>query len=437
MRAHDHLLPEARPERRADRSSSLLLWAVVCGGLIAGASIGIRHVHGLFMLPITLDRGWTRESFSFALALQNLSWGLAQPLAGMLADRWGSGRVLGFGVLLYGAALAATAFAESTAALYLVCGVGIGIAQACTAFGAVYAALNRLAPAPRRGWALATAGAVGSAVQFAAVPLTQALLDSIGWQGALMTLGAIVAALLPASLLLRDRLAPFAAASMGTIDRGTAEAPAAVVGMRDAVGIRDAVALAFGHGGFRLLVLGFFACGFQLAFIANHLPAYLLDHGIGARVAVIGLGLIALANIPGTYICGRLGGPYRAKRVLALLHVLRALAMVAFVLLPKSPASVHAFCIAMGLLWLGTLPLTNGMVAQLFGVGHIGTLFGFVFLGHQLGAFCGVWLGGWLFDRSGSYDLMWGVAIGVGLLAAAAHMPIDDRPHPRFVASPA
>lgn len=395
-----------------------LLWAVICGGLIAGMSIGIRHVHGLFMLPMTFDRGWSRETFSFALALQNLSWGLAQPLAGWFADRFGGARVLAFGVLLYGASLALMSQVHSHAALYAVAGVGIGVAQACTAFAAVYGVLNRLAPDALRGWALSVAGAIGALVQFVAVPAAQALIGHVGWGAALMALGLFAACLLPATLSLRE-----------PTSRGLAHAKPG------GPGAAEAVRLALGSPGFRWLLLGFAVCGFQLAFIANHMPAYLLAEGAAPGVAVAGLGLIALANIPGTYVCGRLGGPYRPQRVLALLYLLRAMAMTAFVIAPKSAPVVLAFCAVMGFLWLGTLPLTNTLVTQMFGVSQGGTLFGLVFMGHQLGAFAGVWLGGWVFDRFHGYTPMWGVAIGVGLLAALLHLPIAGLRHPRFAAA--
>lgn len=384
-----------------------LLAAVVCGGLVMGLALGARHVQGLFLVPMTAERGWTREAFAFAIAVQNLVWGFAQPLTGMIADRYGSLRVILAGTLLYAAGLAAMAAATTPAGLTLSAGVLVGVALSCTSFGAVYGALSRLAAPAQRPWALGLAGAVGGFGQFAMVPAAHGLIGMLGWAAALVALGVAIALAGPAAFTLRDR--PSDAAS------GPAQSmPAA---------IREA----FAHRGFRLLNLGFLACGFQLAFIASHLPAYLLDRGLSAADGVAALAIVALANVAGTYCCGRLGGVYRRKRLLAALYLVRAGAMAAFVLLPATPWSVWLFAAVMGFLWLGTVPLTNGLVAQVFGVRYITTLFGFVFLGHQVGSFLGVWLGGLVFDATGSYDAIWAAAIALGVIAAALHWPIDDR----------
>jgi len=384
-----------------------LLAAVVCGGLVMGLALGTRHVQGLFLVPMTAERGWTREAFAFAIAVQNLVWGFAQPLTGMIADRYGSLRVILAGTLLYAAGLAAMAAATTPAGLTLSAGVLVGVALSCTSFGAVYGALSRLAAPAQRPWALGLAGAVGGFGQFAMVPAAHGLIGMLGWAAALVALGVAIALAGPAAFTLRDR--PSDAAS------GPAQSmPAA---------IREA----FAHRGFRLLNLGFLACGFQLAFIASHLPAYLLDRGLSAADGVAALAIVALANVAGTYCCGRLGGVYRRKRLLAALYLVRAGAMAAFVLLPATPWSVWLFAAVMGFLWLGTVPLTNGLVAQVFGVRYITTLFGFVFLGHQVGSFLGVWLGGLVFDATGSYDAIWAAAIALGVIAAALHWPIDDR----------
>ncbi|MCL4763024.1 MAG: MFS transporter [Burkholderiales bacterium] len=372
-----------------------------------GLALGARHVQGLFLVPMTAERGWTREAFAFAIAVQNLVWGFAQPLTGMIADRYGSLRVILAGTLLYAAGLAAMAAATTPAGLTLSAGVLVGVALSCTSFGAVYGALSRLAAPAQRPWALGLAGAVGGFGQFAMVPAAHGLIGMLGWAAALVALGVAIALAGPAAFTLRDR--PSDAAS------GPAQSmPAA---------IREA----FAHRGFRLLNLGFLACGFQLAFIASHLPAYLLDRGLSAADGVAALAIVALANVAGTYCCGRLGGVYRRKRLLAALYLVRAGAMAAFVLLPATPWSVWLFAAVMGFLWLGTVPLTNGLVAQVFGVRYITTLFGFVFLGHQVGSFLGVWLGGLVFDATGSYDAIWAAAIALGVIAAALHWPIDDR----------
>lgn len=384
-----------------------LLAAVVCGGLVMGLALGARHVQGLFLVPMTAERGWTREAFAFAIAVQNLVWGFAQPLTGMIADRYGSLRVILAGTLLYAAGLAAMAAATTPAGLTLSAGVLVGVALSCTSFGAVYGALSRLAAPAQRPWALGLAGAVGGFGQFAMVPAAHGLIGMLGWAAALVALGVAIALAGPAAFTLRDR--PSDAAS------GPAQS------------MRAAIREAFAHRGFRLLNLGFLACGFQLAFIASHLPAYLLDRGLSAADGVAALAIVALANVAGTYCCGRLGGVYRRKRLLAALYLVRAGAMAAFVLLPATPWSVWLFAAVMGFLWLGTVPLTNGLVAQVFGVRYITTLFGFVFLGHQVGSFLGVWLGGLVFDATGSYDAIWAAAIALGVIAAALHWPIDDR----------
>ncbi len=389
-----------------------LLMPILCAGLVMGLALGIRHVQGLFMLPMTQDRGWSREDFATALAIQNLALGIAQPFAGMLADRFGGAKVVAAGTLLYGLGMAMMAAATTPLALYLGCGLVIGIALACTAFGVVYGVLSRLSPAADRGWTLGVAGAIGGLGQFVAVPATRALQDALGWHAALLLLGGAMAALVLLAPRLNDK-------------PGTA---AAADPLRPALPMRTVLAQALRHRGFWLLNLGFLACGFQLAFIASHLPAYLLDKGAAPQVAVNGLALVALTNVFGTFACGRLGDLYRRKHLLASIYLVRTAAMALFVLCPLSPFSVYLFCAVMGLLWLGTAPLTNALVGQVFGVQYIGTLFGFVFLGHQLGAFLGVWLGGHVFEQTRSYDLVWLGAMALGMVAAGLHWPIDDRP---------
>ncbi len=381
---------------------------VLAGGTIMGLALGIRHVQGLFLVPITGDHGWTRETFAFAIAVQNLVWGIAQPFTGMIADRFGSVRVIVAGIAFYALGLVLMAQAATPLAFTLSAGICIGIALSGTAFGAIYGALSRIVPPARRSWALGLAGAVGGVGQFAMVPLAQGLLSTIGWFATLIVLGGAVAALLPLALPLRDRQAPVAvAASQQTL--------------------RHALGEAFSHRGFWLLTAGFLTCGFQLAFIASHLPAYLLDHGLAANHGMASLAIIALTNIFGTYLCGHLGGLFRRKYLLAGIYLARSGAMALFFLLPVTPLSVYAFSAAMGLVWLGTVPLTTGLVSQVFGVRYVSTLFGFVFFGHQVGSFLGVWLGGYIFDATRSYDLMWTLGVGLGVLAAALHWPIDDR----------
>jgi MFS family permease len=390
-----------------------LLHPILAGGALMGLALGIRHVQGLFMLPMSLDRGWPREPFALAMAVLILVWVLAQPFTGMIADRWGSARVVMAGTVLYGLGLLLMSTASSPAQLFLGGGLLIGLALSCTAFGVVYGALSRLSADADRSWALGLAGALGGLGQFIAVPGTQALQDSLGWRQALLVLGALIALMVLFASKLDDRARADTSPGPG--------APAAQQPMA------AAIAQAFAHRGFWLLNLGFLACGFQLAFVANHLPAYLLDKGLQPRVAVTGLALIALANVAGTYACGHFGGLYRRKRLLSLLYLARSAAIALFVSAPLSPASVYLFCTVMGFLWLGTVPLTNGLLSQVFGVRYIGTLFGFVFFGHQLGAFLGVWLGGHVFDATRSYDALWLGSMLLGLIAAVLHWPIDDR----------
>jgi MFS family permease len=384
-------------------------WLIVlAGGAIMGVALGIRHVQGLFLQPITLDQGWSREVFGFTLAMQNLVWGLAQPFTGMIADRYGSMKVILPGLLLYALGLFVTAHSQSTGQFLLGNGFLIGIALSGTAFGAVYGALSRIFPAEHRSWALGVAGSIGGLGQFCMVPFVQKLLDGMGWVSVLLVLCAVMGLMLPLVAFLRDNNG--GARHEGNRDQTMGEA------------IREACS----HRGFWLLNLGFLACGFQLAFVAGHMPAYLIDKGMGPQQAGIALAVISLANVIGTYGCGHLGGFMRRKYVLSVIYLLRSAAMMLFVALPISEFSVYAFSFVMGLVWLGTVPLTSGLVSQIFGVRYIATLFGFVFFGHQLGAFFGVWLGGYVFDMTKSYDLVWLGSIALGLLAAVLHMPIND-----------
>lgn len=381
---------------------------VLAGGAVIGLALGIRHVQGLFLVPITMGHGWTRETFGLAIALQNLVWGAMQPFAGMLADRFGAAKVVLAGIVVYALGLLLMAHAGTPLGFTLSAGVLIGMGLSGTSFGVVYGAISRLAAPERRSWALGVAGAVGGVGQFVMVPTAQGLLGTVGWVMALVIMAAVMALSLPLAAPLRERAlttaAPGAHQSMGA-----------------------AIREAFAHPGFWLLNLGFLTCGFQLAFIGAHMPAYLLDKGLTGRHGMVALALIAAANIVGTYYCGALGGLFRRKYLLSLLYLIRTAAIALFILLPLSPATLYAFAIVMGLLWLGTVPLTNGLLSQMFGVRYIGTLFGFVFLGHQIGAFLGVWLGGLVYDHLHSYDGIWFGAMALGVVAALLHWPIDDR----------
>lgn len=381
---------------------------VIAGGVVMGGALGVRNVQGLFLLPVTLDRGWSRETFGLALALQNLLWGVAQPLTGMISDRFGSARVIFAGAVLYALGLAMMALSATPGVYTFGVGVVLGVALSGTAFGAVYGALSRLFAADQRSWALSVAGMFGGLGQFCVVPLTQGMIGRFGWVAAILVLAAMMLASAPLATWLRDR-------------------PAERSGATDSHDtLRRAMREAFSHRGFWLLNLGFLSCGFQLAFIGAHLPAYLLDKGMSAREASLALALIALANTAGTFLCGYSGGFLRRKYLLSGIYFARSGVMALFLALPLSPLTLYVFAFAMGFMWLGTVPLTNGIVSQMFGVRYISTLFGFVFLGHQIGSFFGVWLGGVVFDATHSYDLLWQGSIALGIMAGVMHLPIDD-----------
>ena len=384
-----------------------MVQVLVCGAAIVTLSMGIRHGFGLWLQPVTAERGWNRETFAFALAVQNLAWGLAGPFAGALADRWGAFRVLVAGSLLYAAGLATMGLATSGAGFLGGAGVLIGMAQAGTTYAIVYGVIGRNVAAEKRSWAMGVAAAAGSFGQFLMVPIEGGLIGGIGWQNALFVLGVAALFIVPLAFGLREPR------------RGEATAQQQSIGaaLREAIGDRS----------FKLLTAGYFVCGFQLAFIGVHMPSYLKDHGLTPGVATTALALIGLFNVFGTYVAGSLGGRLPKKYLLSAIYTLRSLAIVVFVLAPLAPWSVYLFASAMGFLWLSTVPLTNGIVAEIFGVRYLSMLGGFVFLSHQVGSFLGVWLGGRLYDATGSYDVVWWISIGLGLFAAAINLPIRER----------
>lgn len=371
-------------------------------------SIGLRHGFGLFLPPMTLEHGWGRETFAFALALQNLLWGIMQPVSGMIADRYGAGRVLVAGAVLYVAGLVLMALSQTGLGLALSAGVLIGIGLSGTTFSIVFGVIGRTFPKEKRSMALGVAAAAGSFGQFAMLPLEQSLITGVGWFYALLIIAAIAMLMAPLSAaLVEDRAGP----ADNSPRQSTMEA------------IREAGR----HRGFVLLTVGFFVCGFQVVFIAVHLPAFLLDKGLAPEVGMTALALIGFFNIVGTWIGGWLGGKVSKKYVLSGLYFSRSVVIAVFLLLPITPASVYVFAAALGLLWLATVPLTNGVVAQIFGVQYLSMLGGFVFFSHQIGSFLGVWLGGFMYDRTGAYDLVWIIAIALGIVAAIVNLPIDDR----------
>jgi MFS family permease len=383
-----------------------LTQVLVCGAVIVTVSMGIRHGFGLWLQPITADRSWSRETFAFALAVQNLAWGLAGPLAGGLADRWGAFRVIAVGSVLYAAGLVAMGLASSGAGFLGGAGLLIGMAQAGTTYAVVYGVIGRNVAAERRSWAMGITAAAGSFGQFLMVPIEGGLISGIGWQNALFVLAAVALVIAPLALGLREpkRAEPVAAQQS----------------------ISAALREAFGDRNFQLLTAGYFVCGFQLAFIGVHMPSYLKDHGLTPGVATTALALIGLFNVFGTYVAGSLGGRLPKRYLLSTIYSLRSIAIVAFVLAPLTPWSVYVFAAAMGFLWLSTVPLTNGIVAEIFGVRYLSMLGGFVFLSHQVGSFLGVWLGGRLYDMTGSYDIVWWIAVVLGVAAALVNLPIRE-----------
>ena len=380
---------------------------LVCGGMILTLALGIRHGFGLFLQPITADMHWSRETFALALAVQNLVWGATQPFAGMLADKYGSGRVVLGGTLLYVLGLFLMAHPTTPLAFVLSAGVLIGTGQSGVTFSIISGVLGRAFPPEKRSMALGISAAAGSFGQFAVLPLTQWLLSHVGWVGALMTLGFVGLA-----------IAPLAAAM---IERRVVHAHV----FQQSAG--EAMSEALGHRGYMLLTVGFFVCGFQVVFVGVHLPAYLADHGLPAYVAVTALALIGLFNIIGTYTTGWLGARMPKRYILSFIYFGRAVVIALFVLLPLSTASVYAFAVALGLLWLSTVPPTNGIVAHIFGVRYLAMLSGFTFFSHQIGSFLGAWLGGKLYDATGSYDVVWYLAIALGVIAGLLNLPIDER----------
>jgi predicted MFS family arabinose efflux permease len=380
---------------------------LICGALIVTLSMGIRHGFGLWLQPITMDRGWSRETFAFALAVQNLAWGLAGPLAGMWADRFGAFRVLIGGSLLYALGLAVMASATSGAGFLGGTGLLLGMAQAGTTYAVVYGVIARNVAPEKRSWAMGVAAAAGSFGQFLMVPVENWLIAGAGWQNALFMLSLAALLIIPLAFGLREP--PRAAVASG---------PQQTVGA--------ALKEAFAYPSFRLLMAGYFVCGFQVVFIGVHLPSYLKDQGLTPQVATVALALIGLFNVFGTYAAGALGQRLAKRHILATIYLLRAVAILLFIGLPLSPTSVYVFAAVMGLLWLSTVPPTNAIVAQIFGVQYMSMLGGFVFLSHQVGSFMGVWLGGLLYDRTGSYDVVWWIAIALGVFAALVNLPVRE-----------
>ncbi len=384
---------------------------LACGAAIVTLSMGVRHGFGLWLQPMTQDLGWTRQNFAFAMAVQNLAWGVFGIFLGMVADRFGAFKVLLGGTLLYALGLAGMSLTPSPLGFALTAGVLIGAAQAGTTYAVIYGVLGRQMPPERRSWAMGVSAAAGSFGQFLMVPVEGWLIANLGWQQALWVLGAMVLLIMPLALGLREK--DFQGGGTGTVREQTA---------------RQAFGEALRTPSFLFLTASYFVCGFQVVFIGVHMPSYLKDHGLTPQVASTSLALIGLFNVVGTYIAGSLGQRMPKRTILAFIYVTRAVITGIFIWAPLSPWSVYLFSAAIGMLWLSTVPVTNATVAQIFGVQHLSMLGGFVFFSHQLGSFAGVWLGGYLYDATGSYNVVWYLSMLLGVLAGLACLPIKELP---------
>jgi MFS family permease len=403
-------------ERMTNQHKTLPMWQVLaCGAAIVTLSMGVRHGFGLWLQPITQAQDWTRENFAMAIAIQNLTWGFAGIFSGMLADRFGAFRVIVSCAVMYSLGLIGMAYSDTPALFTATAGVLIGIAQAGTTYAVIYGVIGRNVSAAKRSWAMGVAAAAGSFGQFLMVPTEGYLISTFGWQEALVWLALSAMLIIPLAYGLREP--GFAGGATPHREQSILHA------LREAMGYRS----------FQLLMAGYFVCGFQVVFIGVHMPSYLKDHGMAPQVASYALALIGLFNVVGTYIAGTLGQRIPKKHILATIYISRSVAITLFLLVPLSPGSVYIFSAVMGLLWLSTVPPTNAAVAQIFGVAHLSMLSGFIFFSHQIGSFMGVWLGGYLYDKTGSYDIVWYLAIALGVFAALVNLPVRERPIVRQV----
>ncbi|MBK8771903.1 MAG: MFS transporter [Rhizobiales bacterium] len=397
----------------------LPMTVLVAGCVVAIINFGVRSTFGLFTVPISEAHQWPREIFSLAVAIQNLAWGIFTPIAGMLADRYGSARVIMAGAVIYAIGVVVMAVSQNALVFHLGGGLLLGVGIALSSFSIVMAALGRIVPPEKRSWAFGLATASGSLGQFIFAPFAASLLSAYGWQNALIVLAA--------SALL---IILFAAPLMVQNTKGSA----AVAGETD-LSMGTAISKAFGERSYVLLVSGFFVCGFQLAFVTVHLPPYLAEHGISKELAGLAMGLIGLFNVAGSYLSGIIGGRGEKRVPLSLIYVARSVAVVAFITMPITPVTTLIFTASMGFLWLSTVPLTMGLVTVMFGTRYMATLYGFVFLSHQVGSFLGVWLGGKLYDIYGNYDIVWWMGVVLGLFAAIVHLPIIEKRATTFAAA--
>ncbi len=387
---------------------------IIAGSVVAMLTFGPRSAMGFFQLPLLADTGWDRTTFGLAMALQNLCWGLGQPIFGAVADKYGTWRVLAMSGILYASGLVMMAFANAPIWLHIGGGVLVGLAVGAGSFGIILSAFARNVTPQQRSMAFGIGTAAGSAGMFLFAPLSQALISTYGWQDSLVYLGVLMLLVPLVAIPLRGN------ASSGSQKEAQ---------YKQSIG--EALKEALGHKSYLLLVSGFFVCGYQVAFITAHFPAYIGDIGIDARYAVIALALIGFFNIIGSLSSGIIAQKYSKPYFLALIYLARSVAVTAFLLLPQTPLSVIIFAIVMGLLWLSTVPPTNALVAIMFGTRHLGLLGGIVFLSHQIGSFLGVWMGGYLYDHFGSYDPVWWFGVVLGVFAAIVHWPIQEKSVPR------
>jgi len=379
---------------------------VYIGSFIALVSLGVRATFGLFMQPMGLEHGWGREVFSLAFAIQNLVWGVSAIFMGILADRVGSGRTIAIGCLLYAVGMAGMCFAQTEMQLYLTAGLIVGLGQAGTTFPVILPVVARAVPPAYRSTAMGIASAGGSLGQFTIVPAGQMLITGLDWTGALWALSLLIAVTLPLAVFLKGR----PNAHVGTLSLG------------------DAVRQALAHKSFHLLFWSYFVCGFHTAFITLHLPAYLTDGGLNATTGATAIALIGLFNIAGCYYAGKLGERHSKKTLLAGVYFLRAFGIIFLLVMPLSPLVVYIFAAWMGLFWLGTVPLTQGLIGQIYGLRYAATLSGIAFLGHQIGSSIGVWWGGYAYQTTGSYTMVWWASIALAVIAAALTLPIKEQP---------
>ncbi len=391
------------------------LVVIIAGCLIAMVGFGIRSSFGLFLEPMTVARGWNRETFAFALALQNLLWGIGVPVAGAISDRMGPSRVIAAGAVLYVLGTIGMAQAESGFALHMTAGIICGLGVAFTAFSIALAAIANVVGPERRSMALGLGTAAGSFGQVIFSPIAQGFISAYGWHSALWILGLMALVIVPLAFCLPK----YATSSSGEATRAEQS-------------LKQAIEEAMQHRGFVLLALGFFVCGFHVAFITVHFPAYVKDLGLDPIVGAYAISIIGLCNIFGSFIAGIVGQRWSKKGSLSFIYFTRAIVIAALLMSPKTEMTIYLFSVAMGLLWLATVPLTFGIVAQIFGLRYMATLVGLVFFSHQVGSFIGVWLGGYLYDTNGSYDPIWWAGIVLGVLAAIIHLPIDERPMDRL-----